>query len=50
MEISCSTIKKFVGVTVSVPVALSPSGQSRALLEFIFVCDLAGRKAAGLCF
>lgn len=39
MEKSCSIINKmFVAVTASVPVALSLFGQSRALLEFIFVC------------
>lgn len=42
MEISCSIVNQmFVGVTASVPAALSLFGQSRALLEFNFVCGLA---------
>jgi len=51
MQISCSIINKmFADVTASVTVALSLFGQSRALLEFIFVYGLAGKKAAHLCF
>lgn len=51
MEISCSIINEmFVGVTASVPAALSLFGQPRALLEFNFVCGLAAQnKAAHLC-